>query len=55
MMRGIINERKYAFLKGINILNGVMVANKVVHEEKTKKKGCLIFKANFEMAYDSIR
>ena len=34
-------------------MGGLLIANKVVHEAKSKKKPCFVFKANFEKAYDS--
>ena len=43
-----------AFLKGMSILDGVLVANEVVDFlKKTKRKG-LIIKVDFEKAYDSV-
>ena len=36
------------------MLDGVLVDNEVVDEAKRWKKDCLIFKVNFEKAYDSI-
>jgi len=38
-------------VKGRQILNGILVANEVVDEEK---KDLLLFKVDFEKAYDSV-
>ena len=38
-------------MKGRQILNGILVANEVVDEEK---KDLLLFKVDFEKAYDSV-
>ena len=39
-----------------NISDGNLIANEVMHEAKAnaKRKGCLIFKVDFEKAYDSM-
>lgn len=36
------------------MLDGVLLANEIVNEAKRKKKECLIFKVNFEKAYDFV-
>lgn len=51
----LIDEGQLAFLGGRNILDSVLVANETVDEVKKRKKSCLIFKADFEKAYDSVR
>lgn len=33
----------------------MLIANVVVHQAKVDNKGCLVFKADFEKAYDSMR
>ena len=44
-----------AFMAGRNILEGVVILHEVIHELKTKKKGGLIMKIDFEKAYDKVR
>lgn len=36
------------------MLDGELVANEVVDEAKKMKKGCMIFKVDYEKAYNSI-
>lgn len=43
-----------AFLKGRNILDGVMILNKVVEDAKKRKKELMVSGVDFEKAYDSI-
>ena len=50
----LIDERQTTFLKGRHILHGVMIANEVIVEAKYKKNPCMIFKVDFEKAYDSV-
>ena len=50
----LIDERKIAFLKGRHILHGVMIANEVLAEAKFKNNPCMVFKLDFEKAYDSV-
>ncbi|GKA40871.1 transposon TX1 [Tanacetum coccineum] len=49
-----VGDVQNAFIKGRYILDGVLIANKVVgHMRKIQSKG-LIFKVDFEKAYDSL-
>jgi hypothetical protein len=41
-------------LKGLNLVDGVMVINEVVEFVKKEKGECLILKVDFEKAYDSV-
>ena len=50
----LIDERQTAFMKGRHILHGVMIANEVIAEAKLRKKPCIVFKVDFEKAYDSV-
>ncbi|XP_057432142.1 uncharacterized protein LOC130724891 [Lotus japonicus] len=51
----VIDVRQFAFLGGRNMLDSVVVANEVVHEAKVRKKPTIIFKVDYEKAYDSVR
>lgn len=49
----VIDERQSAFFVERFMLDGVMVTNEVVDEvKKDKNKQCVIFKMDFEKAYD---
>lgn len=50
-----IGGNQTGFIKGRNILEGVLVLHEVIHElKRTKGKG-LIMKIDFEKAYDKVR
>ncbi|XP_057432119.1 uncharacterized protein LOC130724866 [Lotus japonicus] len=44
-----------AFLEGHSMLDSIVVVNELIHDAQSRKKGTLIFKADFEKAYDSVR
>lgn len=50
----VVGEVQNAFIKGRYILDGVLIANETMDFLKKKKEKGLIFKVNFEKAYDSI-
>ncbi|KAJ9558233.1 hypothetical protein OSB04_012847 [Centaurea solstitialis] len=54
VMGSIISDVQSAFLKGRSILDGVLVANETVSYLKRLKRKALIFKVDFEKAYDSV-
>ncbi|GKV01676.1 hypothetical protein SLEP1_g14215 [Rubroshorea leprosula] len=54
VLPSIINLNQSAFIGGRQIANGIVVANEVIHEAKRRKRSTLIFKADFEKAYDSV-
>ena len=43
-----------AFIKGRQILDLVLVANEVMEENRSKKKEGVVFKIDFEKAYDHV-
>ncbi|CAJ2632329.1 unnamed protein product [Trifolium pratense] len=43
-----------AFVKNRQILDGILIANEVVDEARKSKKDLLLFKVDFEKAYDSV-
>ncbi|GAU43110.1 hypothetical protein TSUD_373050 [Trifolium subterraneum] len=50
----VIAPNQSAFIKGRNLVDGVLVVNEVVELAKKAKKECIIFKVDFEKAYDSV-
>ncbi|XP_071699700.1 uncharacterized protein [Rutidosis leptorrhynchoides] len=50
----VIGSEQTAFLKGRNILDSVLIANEIIDELKRKKHKGLIFKVDFEKAFDCI-
>jgi len=51
----VIGGSQTGFIKGRNILEGVVILHEVIHELKTSKKKGLIMKIDFEKAYDKVR
>ncbi|GAU34179.1 hypothetical protein TSUD_162800 [Trifolium subterraneum] len=54
VMNSLIAGNQSAFIKGRNLVDGVVVVNEVVDLAKRSGKECLIFKVDFEKAYDSV-
>jgi hypothetical protein len=54
VMGKLISESQSAFLSGRQILDGILIANEIVDEARRKKKEVLMFKVDFEKAYDSV-
>ncbi|KAJ9536053.1 hypothetical protein OSB04_un000779 [Centaurea solstitialis] len=50
----VISTTQSAFIKKRHILDGVLVANEVVDYLRYKKRKGLVFKVDFEKAYDSV-
>jgi len=51
----IIGTNQTGFIKGRNILEGVVVLHEVLHELHRSKSRGLILKIDFEKAYDRVR
>ncbi|GJZ98645.1 RNA-directed DNA polymerase, eukaryota, reverse transcriptase zinc-binding domain protein [Tanacetum coccineum] len=51
----LVNDVQSAFIANRQILDGPFIFNEVVHWCKRKKKQSMIFKVDFEKAYDSVR
>lgn len=54
VMDSIIGESQTAFLKGRNILDGVVILNEAIEDSKKNKKELLVFKVDFAKTYDSV-
>jgi len=50
----VISDAQSTFIKGRQIFDGILVANEVVNDARKRKKDLLLFKVDFEKAYDSI-
>lgn len=50
----LIDDRQSTFLGGRNMLDGVVVANEIVHAAKSDKKPTILLKVDFEKAYDTV-
>lgn len=51
----VIGANRTGFVKGRNILEGVVILHEVIHELRSKRKKGLILKIDFEKAYDRVR
>ena len=54
VMGSTISPHQGAFVKGRQILDAVLIANEVVEEVRQKKEEGLVFKIDFEKAYDHV-
>nr|GEX04379.1 transposon TX1 uncharacterized [Tanacetum cinerariifolium] len=54
VVRYVVGDVQNAFIKGRYILDEVIIANETMYNLKQTKKKSLIFKVDFEKAYDSI-
>lgn len=54
VMPKIIDARQSAFISGRHLLHSVLIANEVVEEARRCHKLCLVFKVDYERAYDSV-
>jgi hypothetical protein len=50
----VISENQSAFVKGRQILDGILIANEMVDDAKRNRKEMLLFKVDFEKTYDSV-
>jgi hypothetical protein len=50
----VVSDSQSAFVKGKQILDGILIANEEVDEAKRMKKELLLFKVDFEKAYDTV-
>lgn len=54
VMNSIISPSQSVFLKGRHLVDRILVVNELVQYAKKAKQECLIFKVDFEKAYDSV-
>jgi hypothetical protein len=55
LAKEVIGDNQTCFIKGKNILEGLVVLHEVIHELKWSKSKGLILKIDFEKAYDKVR
>lgn len=51
---GLILDNQSAFVKGRQILDGIVILNELIDEAKKKKHKRIIFKVDFAKAYDTV-
>ncbi|KAJ0577283.1 putative RNA-directed DNA polymerase [Helianthus annuus] len=54
VLGSIISNEQSAFIKGGNILDGPLIINEVVNWARRSKKKIMVFKVDFEKAYDCV-
>ena len=54
ILGSVISDSQSAFVKGKQILDGILIANEVVDEAKRMNKELLMFKVDFEKAYNLV-
>ena len=52
IMGKIINKSQNAFIKGRNIMDGIMSLHEILQDTTAKKENGLVLKLDFEKAYD---
>jgi hypothetical protein len=50
----IIHKAQSAFIKDRNIMNSVLALHEILHETKQRKKVGVVFKIDFEKAYNKV-
>jgi len=50
----VVSDSQSAFIKGKQVLDGILIANEVVDEARRLDKEHLMFKVDFKKAYDSV-
>ena len=51
----VVSPMQTAFMLGRNIIEGVVILHETIHELHTKKSDGVIFKIDFEKAYDKVK
>jgi hypothetical protein len=50
----VVSDSQSAFVRGKQILDGILIANEASDEARSMNKELLMFKVDFEKAYDSV-
>jgi hypothetical protein len=51
----LIHSNQSAFMKGRNIMSGIMILHEFLHEPKRKNQIGIILKLDFEKVYDKVK
>ena len=54
VISSVVSETQSAFVQNRQILDGILIANEVVDEARKLRKELMLFKVDFEKAYDSV-
>jgi len=54
VVSSVVSDSQSAFIKGKQILDGILIANEAADEAMRMNKELLLFKVDFEKAYDSV-
>lgn len=54
VMHKLISSCQTAFIKGMNIMDGVMSLHEILHDARRKKQQGVMLKLDFEKAYDKV-
>ncbi|GAU24627.1 hypothetical protein TSUD_289900 [Trifolium subterraneum] len=54
VIENVVSTTQSAFIKGRQILDAILIVNEIVDDAKRGKKDLLLFKLDFEKAYDSV-
>jgi hypothetical protein len=53
--QAVVCPTQTAFMPGRNIMEGVVILHKTIYELHSKKRNEVIFKIDFEKAYDKVK
>jgi hypothetical protein len=53
--QAVVFPTQNAFMPGRNIMEGVVILHKTIYELHSKKRNEVIFKIDFEKAYDKVK
>jgi hypothetical protein len=51
----VVSPTQTTFMPGRNIMEGVVILHETIHQLHTKKANGVIFKIDFEKAYDKVK
>lgn len=55
VLHGVIGEEQSTFLSGRSMMDTILVENELIHDARSKNEQLMVFKEDFEKAYDSVR